>query len=217
MKNKVIYKNLTSLLSVWLMSGACTQPQHTSSSTNSMFRGDAQHSGVYATKAVQQFNKIKWAHKTNGPVRSSPAVTNDAVYFGSGDGYLYAVDLQSGEEKWRYQTAGAVHSSPAVVNGVVYFTSRDNCLYAVEAQSGKPVLKFQTGEPLPYPWGFDYYISSPLVMAGVAYFGSEDGHLYALDIRSGKPKWKFDAKSRVRSSPAMADNMIYFGDRKSVV
>ncbi len=194
------------------MSGACTQPQHTSSSTNTMFRGDAQHSGVYATKAVQQFNKIKWAHKTNGPVRSSPAVTNDAVYFGSGDGHLYAIDLQSGQEKWRYQTAGAVHSSPAVVNGVVYFTSRDNCLYAVEAQSGKPVLKFQTGEPLPYKWGFDYYISSPLVVNGVVYFGSEDGHLYALDIRNGKPKWKFDARSRIRSSPAMADNMIYFGD-----
>ena len=209
---KAVYKNLAGLFSVWLMGWACTQPQHASSSAEAMFRSDPQHSGVYTTKAVSQFKAIKWAHKTNGPVRSSPAVTNDAVYFGSGDGYLYAVDLQSGEEKWRYKTGGAVHSSPAVVNGVVYFTSRDNCLYAVEAQSGKPVLKFQTGEPLPYLWGFDYYISSPLVAEGILYFGSEDGHLYALDIRSGKPKWKFDAKSRVRSSPAMADNMIYFGD-----
>ncbi len=210
MKN--VHKNLVCLLSVWLMVWACSQPQHTQSQVDVMFRGDPQHTGVYATKAVHQFKQIKWAHKTNGPVRSSPAVTNDAVYFGSGDGYLYAVDIQSGQEKWRYKTEGAVHSSPAVANGVVYFSSRDGCLYAVEAQSGKLLLEFQTGEPLPYQWGFDYYVSSPLVVNGVVYFGGEDGHLYALDIRRGKPKWKFDVKSRVRSSPAIADNMIYFGD-----
>jgi outer membrane protein assembly factor BamB len=137
-----------------------------------MFRGDPQHSGVYATQAGHHFKAIKWAHQTNGPVRSSPAVTNAAVYFGSGDGYLYAVDLQSGQEKWRGKTMGAVHSSPAVANNVVYFASRDNCLYAVKAQSGKPLLKFQTGEALPYSWGFDYYLSSPLVVNGVVYFGS---------------------------------------------
>src|SRR5262245_23652508 len=130
---KTVYKNWVCLLCLWLTSWACTQPQNTSSSAKAMFRGDPQHSGVYATKAVDQFKEIKWAHKTNGAVRSSPAVTNDAVYFGSGDGYLYAVDIQSGQEKWCCKTEGAVHSSPAVANGVVYFTSRDNCLYAVEA------------------------------------------------------------------------------------
>jgi outer membrane protein assembly factor BamB len=177
-----------------------------------MFRGDLQHTGVYATKAVHRFKAIKWAYQTNGPVRSSPAIANGAAYFGSGDGHLYAVDLQSGEEKWRYKTAGAVHSSPAVANGVVYFTSRDECLYAVEASTGKLLLKFQTGAPLSYKWGFDYYISSPLAADGMIYFGSGDGHLYALDIRSGKPKWKFNTQSLIRSSPAMADNVIYFGD-----
>ena len=96
-----------------------------------MFRGDAQHSGVYMTKAVAHFKDVKWAHKTNGPVRSSPAVTNDAVYFGSGDGYLYAVDLQSGEEKWRFKTKDRIFSSPVVAEGVVYFGSDDGYLYAL--------------------------------------------------------------------------------------
>jgi outer membrane protein assembly factor BamB len=205
-------KTLLLISAIFLVDCGEKTSQQSTQLTAAMFRGDPQHSGVYATKAVHQFKQIKWAHKTNGAVRSSPAVTNDAVYFGSGDGYLYAVDIQGGQEKWRCKTEGAVHSSPAVANGVVYFTSRDNCLYAVEAQSGKPLLKFQTGEPLPYLWGFDYYVSSPLVVNGVVYFGSEDGHLYALDVRSGKSKWKFDTKSRVRSSPAMADNVIYFGD-----
>lgn len=192
---------------------ACGQPaQQNTNFPEAMFRGDARHTGIYETKAVARFDDVKWAFQTQGPVRSSAAISGDIVYFGSGDNHLYAVDLHSGREKWRYKTGGAVHSSPAVAGGVVYFTSRDECLYGVDALTGNQLLKYQTGELLPYNWGFDYYVSSPLVAQGVVYFGSGDGHLYALDIASGNVTWKFNAQSRVRSSPAMADNVIYFGD-----
>ncbi len=196
-----------------LLIGCENQPSHeTVKTVANMFRGDPQHHGVYAAPALHSFQEIKWAHKTAGPVRSTPAVFAGTVYFGSGDSSLYAVDIQTGNEKWRFKTTGAVHSSPAIVDGAVYFTSRDGCLYAVDAQSGKLLLKFQTGATLPYQWGFDYYVSSPLVVDGLAYFGSGDGHLYACDISSGKAKWKFDTKCRVRSSPALTDKTIYFGD-----
>ena len=54
------------------------------------------------------------------------------VYFGSPDGYLYALDSQSGAEKWKFQTGGPVGTSPAVSEGVVYFGSEDGYLYAVK-------------------------------------------------------------------------------------
>jgi outer membrane protein assembly factor BamB len=202
------------LMLAWLALLGCDDQTslQTAETTGVMFRGDPQHRGIYAAPAVHKFREIKWAHKTAGPVRSTPAVFDGTVYFGSGDSSLYAIDMRTGNEKWRFKTGGAVHSSPAIVGGAVYFTSRDGCLYAVGAQTGKQFLKFQTGETLPYQWGFDYYISSPLVADGMAYFGSGDGYLYACDIRGGKARWKFDTKSRVRSSPALADNMVYFGD-----
>jgi outer membrane protein assembly factor BamB len=53
------------------------------------------------------------------------------VYFGSGDGRLYALDARTGQEKWRFKTDGGVNSSPAVAGGVVYFGSTDGYLYAV--------------------------------------------------------------------------------------
>jgi len=193
---------------------ACSQRNESANQQAAMFRGDVQHSGVYTTNAVYEFQEVKWAYKTDGPVRSTATVVDGIAYFGSGDSCLYAIDARSGNEKWRFKTGGAVHSSPAVVNGAVYFTSRDGCLYAVDASTGKLRSRFQAGATLPYPWGFDYILSSPLVMDGVAYFGSGDGHLYALDIRSAKPKWKFDTQTLVRSSPALVDNTIYFGDMK---
>jgi eukaryotic-like serine/threonine-protein kinase len=40
---------------------------------------------------------------------SSPAIDKGAVYFGSGDGNVYALDAASGALKWKFQTADVVH------------------------------------------------------------------------------------------------------------
>ena len=48
---------------------------------------------------------------------SSPVVAQGAVYFGSGDGHLYALDAASGELRWKFKTGDVVHSSPALVEG----------------------------------------------------------------------------------------------------
>jgi len=77
---------------------------------------------------------------------SSPAVSAGAVYFGSGDGSLYALDLASGQEIWRFQTGDAVHGSPAVSEGKVFIGGYDTYLYALEAASGKEIWRFATGE-----------------------------------------------------------------------
>src|SRR5215471_5452589 len=41
---------------------------------------------------------------------SSPAVANNLVYFGSGDGYVYAVDAGSGALTWKFKTGDVVHA-----------------------------------------------------------------------------------------------------------
>jgi outer membrane protein assembly factor BamB len=41
---------------------------------------------------------------------SSPAVANGKVYFGSGDGNVYAVDAQAGTLMWKFPTKDVVHS-----------------------------------------------------------------------------------------------------------
>src|SRR6185295_13226913 len=50
---------------------------------------------------------------------SSPAVFNGRVYFGSGDGNVYAVDAKTGLLQWKFATGDVVHTSPAVVGGTV--------------------------------------------------------------------------------------------------
>ena len=68
---------------------------------------------------------------------SSPAVVDGRVYFGAGDGNVYAVDAKTGLLQWKFATGDVVHASPAVAGGVVYIGSYDGNLYAIDADSGQ--------------------------------------------------------------------------------
>ena len=74
-----------------------------------------------------------WTFETGGKVStSSPAVTKDAVYIGSGDGYLYSLEARTGELRWKFDTGAWVVSSPAVCGDMVYIGSKDHKLYALQ-------------------------------------------------------------------------------------
>src|SRR5712671_6699947 len=90
------------------------------SSGSATFRGDLQHTGVYDAPGVPELHGVKWKFNTGGRVYSSPAVADGAVFVGSSDGNLYAVDAAAGTLKWKFTTRGRVVSSPAVEAGVVY-------------------------------------------------------------------------------------------------
>ncbi len=148
---------------------------------------------------------------------SSPVVAQGVVYFGSGDGNLYAVDAATGEGRWKFKTGDVVHASPAYANGVLFFGSWDSYFYAVDAATGKEKWRFHGGEDdlLHNQIGFQ---SSPAVVDGVVYTGCRDAQLYALDAASGKQKWKFDNQlSWVISSPAVADGKVYFATSDSAL
>jgi len=146
---------------------------------------------------------------------SSPVVAQGAVYFGSGDGHLYAVDAASGELRWKFQTGDVVHASPAFADGVLYFGSWDSYFYAVEAATGKEKWRFHGGEDAVFhnQVGFQ---SSPAVANGAVYTGCRDAQLHAFDAATGKEKWHFDnALSWVISSPAVKDSRVYFATSDS--
>ena len=141
---------------------------------------------------------------------SSPAVWNGAVYFGSGDGNIYALDASSGALKWKFQTGDVVHASPAISNGILFVGSWDSFFYALDAVTGKEKWRYKTGE--------DHEIynqvgiqSSAAVMDAVVYFGCRDSNFYALDAANGQKKWSFNNKgSWVITSPAVLDGKVYF-------
>jgi outer membrane protein assembly factor BamB len=146
---------------------------------------------------------------------SSPAVANGKVYFGSGDGNVYAVDAKSGILQWKFATGDVVHASPAVAGGAIFVGSWDGVLYALDAESGAQKWTFQAGlDPVAHNQvGFQ---SSPAVVDGVVYVGCRDAHVYALDAATGRKKWDYPtSKSWVNGTPAVRDGIVYVGTSDS--
>lgn len=191
----------------------------------------------YAVDAAT--GQLKWKYKTGGEHRfaaphlhgsnpvaetmpdpfdfflSSPVISRDAVYFGSADGNIYALEAPTGKLKWKFHTGDVVHASPAVADETVYIGSWDSYFYALDASTGKERWRFKTGE--------DHEIynqvgiqSSAAVANGTVYFGCRDSNLYALDAQTGQKKWAFNNKgSWVIGSPALAGNTLYFATSDS--
>src|SRR5215468_408077 len=189
--------------------------------------------------AVDLSGKEKWKFQTNGERRyagkhlhgaepaaemmpdpfdvylSSPNVVDGTVYFGSGDGNVYALDASNGNQKWKFQTGDVIHSSPAVADGVLYVGSWDTYFYALEAATGKEKWRFRTGDD-PKIHNQIGIQSSPLIANGTVYFGCRDSNLYALDILSGEKKRVFNNKgSWVIGSPVLKDGRLYFATSDS--
>ena len=61
-----------------------------------------------------------WTFSTQGSL-SLPAVVDETLYIGSGDGHVYAVNANTGALIWKALLAGGgTSASPIVANGIVY-------------------------------------------------------------------------------------------------
>jgi eukaryotic-like serine/threonine-protein kinase len=146
---------------------------------------------------------------------SSPAVANGKVFFGSGDGNVYAADAQTGVLQWKFATKDVVHASPAVVGNTLYIGSWDSYLYALDTETGLEKWSFKTGEDptIHNQVGFQ---SSPAVVDGTVYVGCRDAHVYAIDAATGHKKWDYPtSKSWVIGTPAVRDGVVYVGTSDS--
>jgi eukaryotic-like serine/threonine-protein kinase len=141
---------------------------------------------------------------------SSPVVWNGMVYFGSGDGNVYALNAKSGTLQWKFHTGNVVHASPAIAEGKLYIGSWDSYFYALDATTGKQLWRFKTGED-PKIHNQVGIQSSATIAGGVVYFGCRDSNLYALDAATGRQRWFFSNHgSWVITSPVVKDGKLYF-------
>jgi len=66
---------------------------------------------------------MKWVFQTNAAINSVPIADQEAVYFGSNDGGLYAVDRKTGILLWRYDADCTIQSSVVRYGDFIVFSS----------------------------------------------------------------------------------------------
>jgi eukaryotic-like serine/threonine-protein kinase len=130
---------------------------------------------------------------------------NKMLYAPNADYKLYALNLH-GQLQWTFEADQSIWGVP-VSDGInIYFGSLGKKMYAVNALTGKQVWVQKLDGAV---------LGSPVLGADkTLYVGSYGGTVYALNTATGAAKSIATASSWIWSGPALAGNMLYFGDGK---
>ena len=147
---------------------------------------------LVAFDAGDQAAPVVWRFHTGGDDHGPPAydAARGAVYFGSSDKRLYAVDLR-GLYLWSYQTGDNVASRPLIVGDVIVFGSEDGNVYGLDVTTGGLMWSTPTGGPI---------VSSAALAGEVLVIGSDDGMAHALDPATGQEQWTFQAGDAIEGA-----------------
>ncbi|HVW67396.1 MAG TPA: PQQ-binding-like beta-propeller repeat protein [Steroidobacteraceae bacterium] len=150
--------------------------------------------------------KLQWAFAFPGAIRarSQPAIAYGAVYVGSQDGTVYALDLHKGCVRWTYRNSTEVRTAivPDTQSPRLYFGDITARVHAVDAKTGKLLWSNKidahpnatvTGTPTLHD-GTLYVPVSSLEVTTAADAKYEcckfRGAVVALDAKTGASRWK---------------------------
>lgn len=123
----------------------------------------------------------RWTFRTGGEILAAPVRAGSLLVFGSGDGKVYAVDMQ-GRQRWTFDATLPVYGQPLVDGEVVYFGDNGGRLHALDWKTGKERWVFERA---------DYAIESqPATWGDLVIFGAWDGYVYAVKRDTGELVWK---------------------------
>lgn len=166
---------------------------------------------LYALNANN--GNIIWRTKTDGPIESSPAVADGAVYFTSQEptsGALYKLDADTGDVIWKqplpyqYSFVGGTEmlGSPSVVASMVFASSNWGAYYAINATTGDIVWKFID------PTAIEFIVSSPIYVNGNLFI-IDKFNIACLNATNGHTLWTTYTGDELYVSPSYADGKIY--------
>ncbi len=125
----------------------------TLSTDGTVYIGSFDHC-LYALDA--ETGRTRWKFRTRDHIYSSAALSVDAqgetnaLFFGSADGVLYALDPR-GTLLWRYDTGAPIRSSPVLgrkpegeAGWIVYFGAGNGKLYALDTATGRRRWSYDT-------------------------------------------------------------------------
>ena len=156
---------------------------------------------------------IVWKTKTGGPIESSPAVADGAVYFTSQEstaGNLYKLDANTGSVIWnlslpyQYSFVGGTEmlGSPSVAAGMVFASSNWGAYYAVNTATGHVEWKFIDTTAI------EFIVSSPIYVNGTVFI-IDKFNIACLNATNGHTIWSTFTGDELYVSPSYADGKIY--------
>lgn len=170
--------------------------------------------------------ELKWAFAfpNAARARSQPAVSEQAIFTGSQDGRVYALNRENGCIWWTFDADTEVRSAPTLGDdGTLYFGDFAANLYAVNAQNGKLIWKKSvkdhpattvTGSPTLHDGRLYVPMSSTEVinaMNGDYACCTFRGGVTAINARDGKLLWRMYSTDEPKETGRNRNGVANFG------
>jgi outer membrane protein assembly factor BamB len=153
----------------------------------------------------------RWRIDIKDGVEGGAQIADDILYFGAGDGQLYAVHPDSGHILWTYPLKAEGLARPLVRAGTVYVLGGNNVVHCLNAKTGKLLWQYNRREAsnLSVRGG-----SQPALYNESLLLGFSDGSLVALNKTSGALLWETNLNRNKRfkdvdATPVIDGNTVY--------
>ncbi len=164
-----------------------------------------------------------WSYSASGPIRTTPALWNDTVFFGTDVGFeapnFFAVNATSGQLKWSTNESSAlgtlqfVKTSPVVADDIVYHGSYTYHFYARHVSNGSIVWSANLSSEVH---------ASPALVGGLVLVATQGIHdiqfnnwvvvpqLFAFDALTGTEVWnRTIPDGHLYASPVVEGGVAY--------
>lgn len=127
-----------------------------------------------------------WSSGISAKISGGMTINLNTVYFGTEDGFVYALDAATGETKWQIDVRGEVLASPSIDAGIVVVSTGAGSLIGLKVSDGSEAWRYDSEVPPLSLRG----ISTPVATNGGAIVGTATGKLQVNIIDSGIVAWE---------------------------
>jgi outer membrane protein assembly factor BamB len=127
-----------------------------------------------------------------GKIGSTLAVSEDYVYFGSGNREILCYDLRKRKRRWKVRTGGELLVPPVFYKNKGYFACMDNVLYCLDKNGGDILWWSVT------PSRAFYHL---MIVNDRIVVTSLSARLMSFDVETGEKVGEFQGSEEMRSNP----------------
>jgi outer membrane protein assembly factor BamB len=161
------------------------------------------HELVSLNPATGKENWVEPFLDAKGRWVASPLVLNERIYAPNSDGFLYTLDLKTGQSVADpIELGGALWATPISDGELIYVTSLDHHLHIIDPATGETAEPLDLGGASP---------SSPVVGEDGVYIGSFDSTIQFV-TPSGENEIIATAPDWIWGTPSLDNGVLYYAD-----
>ena len=165
--------------------------------------------GAQDISAVDRFTgEIVWRFTSEKLIsQCTPALSIEThtVIFGSGNGTIYALDIDTGTPTWQYATSRPIRFSPSILGTTLFLGTPERICLALDVEHGE--RKWQVDVQ-----GLTTNKTACIFDTSIVIAVEKRGIL-ALDCDTGTQRWCYTTQNGPFTAPCLCDSTVYFTDQ----